>query len=67
MCDEDARDEEHDLHVSMAKGECHEVTVDVVIRVTVMVPGAFHDPSDLEDLVSEKDLGEGEIQSVEEV
>jgi len=67
MCDEDARDAEHDIHVSMAKGQCHEVTADVTVRVTLMVPGAFHDPFELEDLISETDLGEGEIMNVEEV
>lgn len=66
MCD-DARDEEAGIYTSMAKGECHEVTLDVTIRLKIMVPGAFHDPFELEDLISEADLSDGEITDVVEV
>ena len=66
MCD-DARDEEAGIASAMARGECHEVTADVTVRVKIVVPGAFHDPFELEDLISETDLGEGEIREIEEV
>lgn len=66
-CDEDSRDEEAERYTSMAKGQFHEVTVDVTTRITISVPGAFHSPFDLEDVISDTDLDEGEITSVEEV
>lgn len=66
-CGEDDRDQEQEIASSMARGKSHEVTVDVTVRTTITVPGAFHDLSELEDLVSETDLCAGEVQNVEEV
>lgn len=67
MSDEDARDAEHDLHVSMAKGQCHEVTLDVTVRITVDALGRTHLTDDLEDMVTAEAIYAGDIQSIEEV
>lgn len=68
MCDEDARQEEADYYIAMAKGQFHEVELDVTIRVKIQVPGSDHETGDIdEDFVSEQALQEGDIVSVEEV
>ncbi len=68
MCDEDARDEEAGYYRAIHEGRFHEVTVDVVIRVKIQVPGDSHETGDIdEDFVSEQALQEGDIVSVEEV
>lgn len=68
MCDDDARDEEARYYSAMARGDFHEVTLDVTIRVKVDVPGATHETGDIdEDFVSEQALTDGDIISVEEV
>ena len=68
MCDEDARDEEAGYYSAMARGQFHEVELDVTIRVKIEVPGSSHEPDDIdEDFVSEQALTDGEIISVEEV
>lgn len=68
MCDDDARDEEAGYYRAMAAGRFHEVTLDVVIRVKIEVPGATHETGDIdEDFVSEQALQEGDIISVEEI
>ena len=68
MCDQDERDKEADYYIAMSKGQFHEVELDVVIRVRVQVPGATHEPGDIdEDFVSEQALQNGDIINVEEV
>jgi len=68
MCDEDARRKEADYYTAIAKGQFHEVELDVTIRVKIQVPGSDHETGDIdEDFVSEQALQEGDIVSVEEV
>ena len=65
MCDD--RDEEAERYTSMAKGDFHTVTLNVTVRITVDVPGSSHHSDDLEDMVTDDAMCEGDIQSVEEV
>lgn len=67
MCDEDARDEEHDRVGQEARGTFHEVTLDVTVRITVDALGGTHLTDDLEDMVTAEAIYAGDIQSIEEV
>lgn len=67
MCDEDARDEEADQFRALAEGRVHSVTLDVTVRISVDAFGAHHETGDLEDMVTDMALSEGEIVNIEEV
>lgn len=68
MCDEDARDEEAGRFRSLARGDQHEVTMDVTVRITVWALGSTHKTDDLEDLITCDALAyESEIMNIEEV
>ncbi len=67
MCDADARDEEARHFRALAEGATHRVTLDVTVRVTVDALGATHDTDDLEDMLADVALGEGDIVGIEEV
>ena len=67
MCDQDARDEEASQFRALAEGQVHEVTVDVTVRIRVDALGATHETDDLEDMVTDTALSEGEIVNIEEV
>lgn len=67
MGDEDTRDDEANQFRALARGEWHEVTLDVVVRIRVDALGANHETDDLEDMVTGDALAEGEILNIEEV
>ena len=67
MCDEDARDEEHDRAGQEARGGFHKVTLDVTIRIEVDALGSAHETDDIADMVTDEAIYAGDIQSVEEV
>lgn len=63
MCDDEAS-----YYRAIARGDFHEVELDVTIRVKITVLGSDHETGDIdEDFVSEQALQEGDIISVEEV
>jgi hypothetical protein len=67
MCDEDARDEERNRFRALAEGRVHKVTLDITVRITVTALGSDHETDDLEDMVTDVALSEGEIVNIEEV
>jgi hypothetical protein len=67
MCDSDARDEEVSQFRALAEGRVHEVTLDVTVRIRVDAIGADHETGDLEDMVTDVALSEGDIVNIEEV
>ena len=67
MCDEDARDEEASQFRALARGQFHTVTMDVTVRITVSRLGPDHETEDLEGMVTELALSEGDIVKIEEV
>jgi hypothetical protein len=67
MCDEDARDIEHEQATSEAQGAFHTVTLDVTVRIKVDALGSAHETDDIEDMVTAEAIYAGDIQNVEEV
>jgi hypothetical protein len=65
-CDDD-RDMEQDIASAADRGQFHQVTMDVTVRITVLALGSTHEADDLEDMVTETALSEGEILNIEEV